>query len=68
MKLSARDQIGGKIVVVRKGQTTAHVRMNIGGGVVTTSSIIYELIDDLDIAVDEEAMAMVKAADVMVAK
>lgn len=68
MKLSACGQIGGKIVAVQKGQTTAHVQIDISGGVVITSSITYEAIDDLDIAVDEEAMAMVKASDVMVAK
>ena len=27
MKLSARNQIRGKIVAVQKGQTTAHVRI-----------------------------------------
>ena len=31
MKLSARNVIGGTIVDVRKGQTTAHVRIDIGG-------------------------------------
>ena len=30
MKLSARNQIAGKIAEVRKGQTTAHVRIDIG--------------------------------------
>ena len=32
MKLSARNQLKGKIVAVTKGQTTAHVRSDIGGG------------------------------------
>jgi len=32
MKLSARNQLKGKIVAVTKGQTTAHVRIDIGGG------------------------------------
>jgi len=30
MKLSARNQIKGKIVEVHKGSTTAHVRIDIG--------------------------------------
>jgi molybdopterin-binding protein len=29
MKLSARNQLKGKIVAVTKGQTTAHVRIDI---------------------------------------
>lgn len=31
MKLSARNILKGKIVEVKKGQTTAHVRIDIGG-------------------------------------
>jgi molybdopterin-binding protein len=38
MKLSARNQITGKVVEVHKG-ATAHVRIDIGNGVVITSSI-----------------------------
>ena len=32
MKLSARNILKGKIVEMKKGQTTAHVRIDIGGG------------------------------------
>ena len=31
MKISARNQLKGKIVDVKKGATTAHVRIDIGG-------------------------------------
>ena len=68
MKLSARNQIKGKVVGVTKGQTTGHVRIDIGGGVVITSSITNEAIDDLTLAVGDEAIAVIKASDVMVAK
>jgi molybdopterin-binding protein len=68
VKLSARNQIHGKIVAVQKGQTTAHVRIDIGNGVVITSSITNEAVDDLKLAVGEEAIAVIKASDVMVAK
>src|SRR5713101_7226717 len=47
MKLSARNQLKGKIVAVTKGQTTAHVRIDIGGGVIVTASITNEAVDDL---------------------
>jgi molybdopterin-binding protein len=46
MKLSARNQIRGKVVAVQKGQTTAHVRIDIGNGIVITSSITNEAIDE----------------------
>ena len=68
MKLSARNQIKGKVIAVQKGQTTGHVRIDIGRGIVITSSITNEAIDDLDLKVGDEAMAVIKASDVMVAK
>lgn len=68
MKLSARNQIKGKVVDVQKGQTTGHVRIEIGNGVVITSSITNEAIDDLGLAVGDDAIAVIKASDVMVAK
>ena len=68
MKLSARNQIKGKVVEVKKGQTTAHVRIDIGKGVVITSSITNEAVDDLKLRVGDKATAVIKASDVMVAK
>ena len=68
MKLSARNQLKGKIVEVRKGSTTAHVRIDIGNGVIVTSSITNEAVDELGLATGDEAIAVIKASDVMVAK
>lgn len=68
MKLSARNQIKGTVVSVVKGQTTGHVRIDIGQGVIITSSITNEAIDDLGLAVGDAAIAVIKASDVMVAK
>jgi len=67
MKLSARNQLKGKIIAVTKGQTTAHVRIDIGGGVVVTS-ITNEAVDDLALKTGDDAIAVIKASDVMVAK
>ena len=67
MKLSARNQISGKVVEVRKGQTTAHVRIDIGNGVVITSSITNQAVDELGLKVGDSAIAVIKASDVMVA-
>jgi molybdopterin-binding protein len=68
MKLSARNQIKGRVVEVRKGATTAHVRIDIGNGVVITSSITNEAVDELGLGVGDEAIAVIKASDVMVGK
>jgi molybdopterin-binding protein len=67
-KLSARNQLRGKVVEVRKGQTTSHIRIDIGGGVIVTSSITNEAVDELKIAKGDEVVAVIKASDVMVGK
>lgn len=68
MKLSARNQLQGRVVEVRKGATTAHVRIDIGNGVIVMSSITNEAVDELGLAVGDQAIAIIKASDVMVAK
>jgi molybdopterin-binding protein len=68
MKLSARNQIKGKVVAVQKGQTTGHVRIDIGNGVVITASITNEAIDELALVTGDDAFAIIKASDVMVGK
>jgi molybdopterin-binding protein len=68
LKISARNQLKGKIVNVQKGQTTAHVRIDIGQGVVVTSSITNEAVDELKLKVGDNAIAIIKASDVIVAK
>ena len=67
-KLSARNQLVGRVVEVRKGQTTAHVKIDIGNGVIVTSSITNEAVDDLKLTEDDKVIAVIKASDVMVAK
>jgi molybdopterin-binding protein len=66
VKISARNLLKGKIVEVTKGATTAHVRIDIGGAVVT-SSITNAAVDDLKLEVGKEAYAVIKSSDVMVA-
>ncbi len=68
MKLSARNQIKGKIADLQKGQTTAHVRIEMGNGVTITSSITNEAVDELGLKPGDEVFAVIKASDVMVAK
>jgi molybdopterin-binding protein len=68
MKLSARNMLAGKVVAVEKGQTTAHVKIEIAGGVVITASITNEAVDDLELKVGDKASAVIKASDVLIAK
>jgi molybdopterin-binding protein len=65
MKLSARNVLKGTIDAVLKGQTTAHVRINVGGTIVT-ASITNEAVDELKLKAGQTAYAVIKASDVMV--
>jgi molybdopterin-binding protein len=67
MRISARNQIKGKILEVKKGATTAHVRVEIAPGQIITSSITNEAVEDLDLKVGGSAIVVIKASDVMIA-
>ena len=73
MQISARNQLKGKVVEVRRGQTTAHVRIEIGKGSFIkgsfiTSSITNEAVDELKLKAGDNVTAIIKASDVMVGK
>jgi molybdopterin-binding protein len=68
MKLSARNILKGTVVQVTKGQTTAHVRIEIAAGAVVTASITNDAVDELQLKAGDAAYAVIKASDVMVAR
>jgi molybdopterin-binding protein len=65
VKISARNRLKGRIVEVKKGQTTAHVRLDVNGAIVT-ASITNEAVDELGLKAGQDAYAIVKASDVMI--
>ena len=67
MRISARNQIKGTVVEVKKGATTSHVRVDIGGGQIVTSAITNEAVDDLGLKTGGAVVVVVKASDVMIA-
>jgi molybdopterin-binding protein len=67
MRISARNQIKGTVIEVKKGATTSHVRVDIGGGQIMTSSITNEAVDELGIKAKGRVTVVVKASDVMIA-
>jgi molybdopterin-binding protein len=66
MKLSARNVLKGIVVEIRTGAVTSHVRLDVGGNIVT-SSITNEAVNELGLKKGMTAYAVVKASDVMVA-
>jgi molybdopterin-binding protein len=67
MRISARNQIKGTVVDVKKGATTSHIRVDIGNGQIMTSSITNEAVDELGIKANDKVTVVVKASDVMIA-
>lgn len=68
MKLSARNVIPGRIVKIRKGVTTATVKIEVGKGAIMTSTITREAVEELKLKVGDKVSAIVKSSDVIVGK
>ncbi|TLD81530.1 molybdenum-pterin-binding protein [Helicobacter sp. MIT 05-5293] len=66
MKLSARNQLKGKIVAIEKGAVNAIVKIDIGGSNIISATISLESINELKLEVGKEAYAIIKATSVMV--
>jgi molybdopterin-binding protein len=66
MKISARNALKGKVVEIKKGTTTAHVRIDVNGSILT-ASITNEAVEELGLKVGQDVHAVIKSSDVMVA-
>jgi molybdopterin-binding protein len=65
MKIDTRNVLKGTITEVTKGQTTAHIVIDIGGQTIVCS-ITNEAADDLKLKSGQPTSAVIKASDVMV--
>lgn len=65
MKLSARNQLKGRITQIVKGATTSHITLDVNSTIIT-SAITNEAVDELDLSVGKDAYAVIKASSVMV--
>lgn len=66
MKISARNQIKGKIVKITEGAVNTEVVIEIAGGQQITSVVTKTSAQNLGLAVGKEAYAIVKASEVMI--
>ena len=66
-RLSARNQLIGKVVGVRRGEVSTEISIDIGGQVVS-AVITTASADRMELAVGDVAAAVFKAHDVMVQK
>ena len=68
MKLSARNVLAGRVIEVKRGQTTSTVKIDIGHNLTITASITNEAVDDLALKAGDNASAIIKASEVIVGK
>ncbi len=66
MKLSARNQLKGKIIEIQEGAVNAIVKINVGNGNILTANITMQSVKELNLAVGKEVIAVIKATNVMV--
>ncbi len=66
MKISARNQLKGKIVNIQPGTVNAIVTLDIGGGNYVSATISLDAVKELNLTVGSEAYAIVKATSVMI--
>lgn len=67
MKLSARNQLPGKVTAVNMGVVTAEVVIALDGGGELVAVITKTSVENLGIAVGKKVHAVVKSTEVMVA-
>jgi molybdopterin-binding protein len=68
MKLSARNVLKGKVIAVTKGVTTSNIKLDLGNGIIITSSITVEATKDLKLKKGDDAYAIIKASEVIIGK
>ena len=66
MKLSARNQLKGKILKVEEGLITAKVMLDLGNGNVISAIISKDAIADLNLKQGDEAFAVIKSTEVII--
>jgi len=66
MKLSARNQLKGKIIKVDEGLITAKVMLDLGNGNIISAIISKDAIADLNLKNGDEAYAVIKSTEVII--
>ncbi len=66
MKLSARNQLKGKVVSINRGAVNSIVSIDIGGGNIITATVSCSAVDELGLELGSDAYAVIKATSVMV--
>ena len=68
MKLSARNQLAGKIVGVEKGAVMANVKIEVTEPGVITAAITKESAENLGLKDGDDVCAIIKSTEVIIGK
>jgi molybdate transport system regulatory protein len=68
LKISARNQLKGKVLSIKKDRITAKVKVEIRAPAVITVMITKEAIEELGVKIGDEIQAVIKSTEVMIAK
>lgn len=68
MKLSARNQLKGKVESIEEGAVNSKVKIKLTDPATMTSVITKEAIESLGIKPGDEVIVVVKSSDVMIGK
>jgi molybdate transport system regulatory protein len=68
MKLSARNQLVGKIVGIERGHVITRLKIELTTPATVTAVITVEAVDALKIKPGDKVAAVVKASEIMLAK
>ena len=66
MRISARNQLKGKVVDLKEGAVNSKVTIELPGGERITSIITIDSVKELGLEIGKDAFAIVKASNVMI--
>jgi len=67
MKLSARNQLKGKVIKVDEGLITAKVVIDLGNENVISAIISKDAVEELNLKPGDDAFAIIKSTEVIIA-
>lgn len=67
MKISARNQLAGKVIEIKEGAVNAIVVLEIASGEKISATISLDAVKELGLSVGGEATAVIKSTSVMIA-